>query len=72
MLCCCCLRNEGDGELGYTDLCGTGSCLDLSWAERMDIENESVGEIVLACGVSWEKANRAAAGEMEGRCGAVT
>ena len=42
----------------------------LSWAEMTDIEDGATGQIVLTKDVSWEKAKRAKAGDMdEGRCG---
>lgn len=50
----CCLRDEDYGELGYTDSCGMGNVLltwILSWAERderMDLEDETAGAIVLS------------------------
>lgn len=45
------LEGWGLHRTGYTDLCGTGNVLlvwILSWAERMDLENEAAGEIVLS------------------------
>lgn len=42
----------------------------LSWAEITDIENGTAGQIVLAEDVSWKKAKRAKAEDMdEGRYG---